>query len=276
MTDPELFQTTFLSLLSQAAGYLPTLLSALVILLVGWLLARGLAALTRRIALRLDIDRLVENSGLSAGLAQAQITRQASELISLLIFWAVFLSALLIALDFMGLEVAVVPLQGLLSYLPRILAAILILIAGSVLAQFLGRATQAATASMGVEFHQQLGQAVRLVVLIATVVIAIQQLGVDLTLFTTALVNLLTIAAAGLVLAFALGGQGIVRNILAGYYAKEMFATGNRLEIDGQAGTLEAIGTINAEISVGDDRLVLPNTSLIEKQVLIQDHPEEL
>ncbi len=274
MTDPELVQTTFFSLLAQALAYLPTLLSALVILLVGWLLARGLSGLTRRIADRLGIDHLVEKSGLSEGLAQAQIKRSASELISLLVFWAVFLSALLIALDFMGFAVAVIPLQGLLSYLPKILAAILILIAGFMLAQFIGRATQAAMASMGIEFHAQIGQAVRIVLLIATVIIAVQQLGVDLTLFSTALINLVTIAAAGLVLAFALGGQSVVRNILAGYYAKDLYSPGDRLTIDGQSGVLEAIGTINAEISIGADRLILPNAQLMENPVVLQDGAE--
>jgi hypothetical protein len=278
MTNPELVQTTFISLLMQALNYLPTLLTALVILLIGWLLARGLAGLTSRIAFRLGIDNLVEKSGLSEGLAQAQITRTASELISLLVFWAVFLSALLIALDFMGLAVAVIPLQGLLGYLPKILAAILILIAGSMIAQFIGRATQAAMASMGIEFNVQIGGAVRIVLLIATVIIAVQQLGVDLTLFSTALINLVTIAAAGMILAFALGGQTVVRNILAGYYAKEMFTTGEQMVIDGQSGTLEAIGTINAEVSIGTDRLILPNTQLIEKQIVLRqsaDNPDD-
>jgi small-conductance mechanosensitive channel len=138
------------------------------------------------------------------------------------------------------------------------------------LAQIIGRGAQAAMASMGVDFHAQIGQAVRIVLLIATVIIAVQQLGIDLSLFSTALINLVTIAAAGMVLAFALGGQTVVRNILAGYYAKELFTPGDRMVIDGQSGVLEAIGTINTEISMGPDRLILPNTQLIEKSVVLQ------
>ncbi len=133
--------------------------------------------LTRKIAVSLGIDRYVEQSGLSAGLTQANIQRSPTDLIGVLVFWLVFLSAALIALDHLGLSAALVPLQSLIAFFPKILAAILMLIVGAMLAQWIGQAAQAAVASMGVEFHQQLGRAVRFIVLTAVGIIALQQLG---------------------------------------------------------------------------------------------------
>ena len=269
MIDPELFRNAMLNLTTQAVSYLPVLLTAVVILFVSWVIARVLAAVTRRMAIHLGVDSYVQQSGLATGLTQAKIERPPTELLAALVFWLVILSGVLLTLDHLGLSDALVPLQSLITFLPRIFAAILILIVGAVLAQWVGQAIQAAVASMGVEFHRQIGRGVRFVLLLAVGIITLQQLGLDLSLFTGTFINLITIGAAGIALAFALGGREIVHNILAGYYAKEVFSTGDRLLLDKTEGTLESIGALNAEISIGEDVLVVPNSQLIDKKVRV-------
>jgi small-conductance mechanosensitive channel len=266
----EPWQSTLSGILDQLVGYLPTLLLALVILVIGWALARLLAALARRLARRLGLDDLVERSGLAQGLAQAKIARPASDLVALLIFWLVFLVSLLLALETLGWTLAVLPVQSLIAYLPRLLAAILILVVGAWLAQALGKVVQAAVASMGVEFHEGVGRAVRGLLLVVTAVLAIQQIGLNLTFLTDALTNLLTIAVAGLALAFGLGGRDVARNVLAGYYARDQFVPGDALVVDGEVGTLEGIGTVSAQIAIGEEILVMPNTCLIEGRIRLQ------
>ena len=262
MIDPQTWQTAFTDLAARVIAYLPTVLLALVILLVGWALARLLAALARRLARRLGLDDAVERGGLAEGLAQAKITRPASDLFALLIFWLVFLATLLLALETLGWTLAILPLQNLISYLPRVLAAILILVVGAWLAQALGKLAQAAVASMGVEFHEGIGRGVRGLLLVVITVLAVEQLGLNLTFLTDALTNLLTIVVAGLALAFGLGGRDVVRNVLAGYYARDQFALGEGLVVDGEVGTLESIGTVNTQIAIGEEILVVPNSSL--------------
>jgi small-conductance mechanosensitive channel len=189
-------------------------------------------------------------------------------------FWLVFLSFLMIALETAGLARAITPLQGLVSFLPLLLAAALVLIVGAVLAQFLGRLTQATAASMGVEYHEKFGQAIRWLLLVVTAIVAVEQLGIDLTLITDTLTNLLTIAAASIALAFALGSKDVVRNVLAGFYARELYALGDTLVIDDEEGTLEGISTLNAEVFRGNEKLVIPNSKLIESRVLVRKPTE--
>jgi hypothetical protein len=121
--------------------------------------------------------------------------------------------------------------------LAYLLAAILILVIGAWLAQVLGKVAQAAVASMGVEFHEGIGQVMQGLLLVDTAVLAVEQLGLNLTFLTDALTNLLTIVAAGLALAFGLGDRDVTRNVLAGYYARDQFAPGDGLVVDGEVGT---------------------------------------
>jgi hypothetical protein len=270
MIDSLYLQDSLSDLWDQVIAWLPTVLVVIVLLILGWVFARLISALTQRLLRRLKVDGIFEHVGLAEGFTKAGITRSASELIGLVIFWLVFLSFILLALEQFGLMAVVLPLQGLISYLPRLLASALVLIVGAFLAQFLGRVSQATAAGMGIEFHQPLGQFVQVLLLVVTVILAVDQLGFNLTLLTETFTNLLTVVVAGLVLAFALGARSVAGNILAGYYAREQFSLGEQIVVDDQEGTLEAIGTLNAEIAAGDDRIFIPNIRMIERQVRVR------
>ena len=101
------------------------------------------------------------------------------------------------------------------------------------------------------------------------IITAIEELGIDLTPLTNSLTNIITIFVAGLALAFGMGARDVVRNILAGYYAREHFSIGDQVQIDGKSSTLDAIGTVSAEITLPDGRIVIPNSNLTDKMVKV-------
>jgi hypothetical protein len=270
MIDSLYLQDSLSDLWDQVIAWLPTVLVVIILIILGWVFARLISALVQRLLRRLRVDGIFERAGLAEGFTRAGITRSASELIGLVIFWLVFLSFILLALEQFGLMAVVLPLQGLISYLPRLLASALVLIVGAFLAQFLGRVSQATASGMGIEFHQPLGQFVQVLLLVVTVILAVDQLGFNLTLLTETFTNILTVVVAGLVLAFALGARSVAGNILAGYYAREQFSLGEHIVVDEQEGTLEAIGTLNVEIAAGEDRVFIPNIRMIERQVRVR------
>lgn len=276
MIDTVYIQDLLSDLWDRVIAWLPTILVVIILLILGWFFARLISTLTKRLLRRLRVDGIFERVGLAEGFTQAGITRPASELIGLVIFWLVFLSFILLALEQFGLMAVVLPLQGLIGYLPRLLATAFVLIVGAFLAQFLGRVSQATAAGMGIEFHQPLGQLVQVLLLVVTVILAVDQLGFNLTLLTETFTNLLTVVVAGLVLAFALGAQGVAGNVLAGYYAREQFSMGEHVVVDDQEGILEAISTLNTEISVGEDRIFIPNARMIESQVRVRGKPNSV
>lgn len=270
MIDIETLRTTITDIVANTLSYFPRLLTAILILLVGWIIARVIATLVKRLAIRIGFDAILARTGISEGLKKAEIRRSGDDLLGLLVFWTIFLNFLLIGLESLGLTAAVEPLRNLIGLLPRLLAALATLVAGILIAQFLGRAAQAAMASMGVEFHEQVGSGVNMLLIVMVVIVVLEQLGIDATIMTTIFTNVLTIAVAGAALAFGLGGRDVARNVLAGYYAREQFHTGDRLVIDGEEFTLEGINTLNAELRRGDEQLVIPNTRLTHEAIRLR------
>lgn len=276
MIDLSIIRNAISNMVANGIAFFPRLITGIVVLGMGWILARIIAAVVRRLAERIGFNKIIERTGVSEGLIKAEIKRPASELVALLIFWTIFLNFLLIGLESMGLDAAVLPLRNLIGYLPRFLAAMSTLVAGILLAQFLGRSTQAAMASMGIEFHQQLGQGVNALLMVMVVIVVLQQLGVDATILINIFTNVVSLVVAGLALAFGLGGRDVSRNVLAGFYAREQFSLGDVLEIDGVEGELTGIGTLNAEIVTPNGRLIIPNVRLTETAVQIKSDPEPL
>ncbi|KAA3665138.1 MAG: hypothetical protein DWQ04_02145 [Chloroflexi bacterium] len=271
MIDFEMIQTAINNMISGAIDYTPRLLTTLLILLLGWVLGRIISTVVKKLADRLHLQSLFERTGVQAGLERAQIKRSGSQLLGMLLFWIVFLNFILLGLENLGLTAAVEPLRNLIAFLPRLLAALATLVAGVLLAQFLGRAAQAAMSGMGVDFHEEVGQGVNILLIIMIVIVVLEQLGINADILTTVFTNILTIVVGGLALAFGLGGRGVAQNALAGYYAREQFGAGDLLIVDGEEGTLEGIGTLNAEIRMGDELLIVPNTKLTETAVRIKD-----
>jgi small-conductance mechanosensitive channel len=249
---------------------LPLATTSLLILLAGWLVGRLLAAISWRLLHRLRFDEAAERSGLVDRLQAADISKLPSRLVGDVIHWIILLWAALIALDLLQLETVAVPLQALITFLPRLLAAGIILVAGLLLAQVISRAARAALVSLDVEVYEVGGRLVQGLVVIAAILVAVEQLGFDIGLLSTTFVGLITVSVGGLVLAFALGAQGIARAILAGYYIRENLRPGDRIQFRTWEGTLEGIGTIYSVFSVGEDRVLVPNQSLTEAEVRVR------
>ena len=124
MIDFEIIQNAISNMIANAIDYAPRLVTALIILLVGWLLAKAISTLVQRLGERLRLEDLLERTGIKAGLEKAQIKRSGTQLVGMLLYWIIFLNFILIALESLGLNAAVEPLRNLIAFLPRLLAAL--------------------------------------------------------------------------------------------------------------------------------------------------------
>lgn len=234
----------------------PRLIAAASLLLFGWLLA---------LLLRLVVSRLVHAAGrmvpgrlLRRGLPQATLERQVSDVIGLVVFWAVFLFFLAAAADTLGLPVLSASLAGLGFYLPRLIGATLIVVFGLVLGNVARDAATAAASAAGAPFAVALGQIVKTTLLVAAVLIAVAELGIDITLLT-ALISVTLLAVLGaFAVAFGLGARTAVSNIIGAHYLRQTFEIGQHVRLGGIEGTISAITATAVMVRVPDGEAVIP------------------
>jgi small-conductance mechanosensitive channel len=154
-----------------------------------------------------------------------------------------------------------------LAYLPNVLAAALILLLGGLVARVVGDAVGALATQTGVSAGPIVGQAVRYILLIFVVILALEQLGVETTLLTTVAMALIAATALALALAFGLGSREVARNIMAGFHATEELTLGQSLIVRGHTGRLVHIGPVKSVIETEAGRVSLPNSALVEEEV---------
>ncbi|MBI4597027.1 MAG: hypothetical protein HY737_01315, partial [Candidatus Omnitrophica bacterium] len=125
------------ALVNQLMVFLPTLLGALLLLLIGWLVAVLIQNIVTRVLKTIALDKLADQIQLSDVLAKGGIKRKFSELIGLIVYWLVMLAVLMVVFNALQLTVAAQLLQSVVTFLPNVIAALFILVVGVIAAVFL-------------------------------------------------------------------------------------------------------------------------------------------
>ena len=123
--------------LSALFSYLPQLIGAIVVLIVGYVIARVLQAVVGRVLQGIGFDRWMERGGIKQFFDRAETNQTPASILGALVFWFVFIIAITMAADALGIPQVSVVLAQLVAYIPSIIAAILILILAALLANFI-------------------------------------------------------------------------------------------------------------------------------------------
>jgi hypothetical protein len=193
--------------------YLPRVLATLSIVIAGWVIAALLRVLTRWTLWWLRFDMLSERLGLGALLKAADLP-PASVLAGSVVFWLVWLGFLLSGVDVLGLTALEGLVAGFGAFIPRLLVALAILAAGFVIGNFVWRATLLAAINAQIPSPRLLSSAVRYLILILAIAMALEQIAVAQTVVLTAFAIAFGAVMLGLALAFGIGGGGVARRFL--------------------------------------------------------------
>ena len=190
-------------------SYIPAIAGAIVILIVGWLIAKLIEAVIVRVLKAVRLDAASDKAGVSNILAQGEIKLTISELIGAVIYWIVILVVIATALGTLNLTVAAELVARLVDYVPNILAAIFIMIAGAFVADFVAAVVRTTAGNAGINKAGMLAKVTKTIIVIFAIVIAIEQLKIASTLIVLAVNIILISIGVGIALAFGLGCKDI-------------------------------------------------------------------
>jgi Conserved TM helix len=206
-------QASFLEL----ARHVLPLLGALVIVFVGYLLAALIERVTMRVLRRVKLNALLERGGVMEAVERTGSHMDPTRVAANLAFWFVMFAVLLVAADALGESLSGV-FTELVGYIPSIIGAIVIIMIGNVLGAFVGGLIAASVGrSAG---GPTLARVARASVIILSVFMALQELGVATQIVTTAFAILFGAVALALALAFGLGNRDLAGEITRGWYER--------------------------------------------------------
>jgi len=188
-------------------GFLPTLLAALVVFIIGWLIAIALGKLANRIIKVIKLDLFLIKIGFKKALAKAKLKLDSGYFFEELVKWFFIIVFLMAAADILGLSQVTEFLKGILFYIPNIVVAVIVLLAAVIVANFLQKLVRASVEAAGLQAAGFLSGLTKWAVLIFGFIAALSHLGIAVTLLNTLVIGLVAMLALAGGLAFGLGGK---------------------------------------------------------------------
>jgi small-conductance mechanosensitive channel len=247
--------------------FLPQLAGAFVLLLLGLLLARLLGRLTTRALIAAGVDELGVRWRVDETLARARLSPSLARLAGSAVRITVSVVVVFAALTLLGLEPLSQSLNEAVLFLPNLLAALALLLAGVVLAGFARERVDRLTYQM--DFPVPLGQFAQLSTLVIFGIMALAQLGVAAGILFTVIAILLAAAAGTFALAFGLGGREVAKALNAGRFVRSAFEIGQTISIGDVSGEIVAIEPEATVIRTAEGSVRVPNHMLIESVVTV-------
>ena len=210
-----------------------------------------LARLLRAWSVRLigSLGWLSRGQAIQNALKRIGIDRPASEVIGNIVFWVVLLLFFTAATETLGLPVLANWLGGVSYYLPRVLVAVLIV---------------AAAGAGGFSYGSLLGGTAQVAILLIAVMTGVDQMGIESRFLALTITIVVGAVIGGAALAFGLGSQTTVSNIIASHYLRQIFMVGHIVKINGVNGKIVDFTPTSVILESPDGRVVVPAKAFSE------------
>jgi small-conductance mechanosensitive channel len=249
----------------QILEHLPALLGAVVLLLVGWGVARLLRYATEKLTEK-TVVRLAHTRPMDTRVQQPSSYTAAPTIASRIVFWVVLLFFVMAASEVLELEVISSLLSGVTAYLPRLFAGLLILFIGLWLAEVTRAVIRRTSRNMGAEQGEVLGRVGQILVLLIVFSIAAGQIGIDNTLLVALVAIIFAVLLGALALAFSFGAKTTIANLLAAQSIAQVYSPGDIIRIDAIEGKILRITRTSLILETADGQMLIPAKRFSEQE----------
>jgi hypothetical protein len=256
---------SFENLVNSVITAAPKVLVGILLIVVGLAVAKLVEVVLRLILVRVRFDKLVEKAGVDKALQRIGLRQQLNLFLPRLVYFLVIFLLARTATDALGLAAISNAIGAFFDYLPNIVAALLLLILGSTVGQFAGQTVTQSAESSGIDFAPALGKLVSGLILFVVAMMAIGQLKIDTEMVRIVTSFILGGAAIAFGLAFGLGTRDVVRNMVAGFYARKFLEVGKNLEVAGQSGVLRAITATHTIMESDGHDISVSNATFLDQ-----------
>jgi len=212
-----LAETSYQALINLWNGFvmfIPTLLGGIILFLVGLVIGNGLGQGIEKIIDLIKLDKALEKAGLKNLFDRADLKLNTGYFFGQIVKWLIILSFLIAACNVWGLTAVGEFIQNIVSYIPKVIVALLILIVSIILGEYISRFIRASLATAGLQFKNFISSVSRWIVIIFGILTALQQVNIASYLSNTIITGIVAFLAIAGGLAFGLGGKEYAQDLL--------------------------------------------------------------
>lgn len=250
-------------------GVIPNVLGAIIVFLIGWMLAKIIASVIKRILSRIGVDKLAAQLNEIDLVQENNIRIVPSTLVSKVIYYILLLIFSIVAAEILQVEPVSQLVLDILNYIPLMISAALVLFIGIMVAESLKSIVLTTTQSLGIPSAKMIGSFVFYFVLLMSLMTALAQLGIDTDFIATNLSMIIAGAVGAFALGYGLASKDTMSNYLASFYSKDRFLVGDVISVNGTKGEIIFIDNNALTLQTENSQVIIPLSMLTKGEVAI-------
>lgn len=195
-------------------GFIPNLIGAVIIFVVGWFISAGVGKLVEKILVKLKFNKIFEKSSWRQALEKAELKVDAAKFIGAIVKWVLVIVFLLAAIEILGLYQFAGFLQGVLAYLPNVIIAALIFVVTVILVDIVEKIVRASVEKAKIGYGNLVSLIVKWSIWVFAILAILSQLNIAQSFMKDLFRGIVGVIVITCGLAFGLGGREIAAGIL--------------------------------------------------------------
>lgn len=218
MNLQQAFAAATVNILNQVVLFLPRLVAALVVFLIGLVIASWGKRLTVKLLKTIRLSQLIRGSGMATFLEKAEVSTKIEEVLGGVVRWVLILVFLMTTVNVLGLTAVSEMLNVILGFIPKLVSAALILGIGVLVAGLLESVVKGALGSLDLKAARLVGKLTSYVTVVFAALAAMAELGIAAQFVNALVFGTVGMMALGLGLALGLGSKDLVADLLKEWY----------------------------------------------------------
>jgi hypothetical protein len=250
------------------ADFLPKLIIALVLLIIGSIAAKIVRAVLTSAFKKIKLDDLLNKIGIGQIFGKMGLSSGPAEFLPKLLYFVILLFVVKVAAEAAGITDISELIVSILAFSPRVLTAIIIMLTGFIVSEVVSKAVERALDNVGLDYSKTLAKIIFGFIFILFLTVALPQLEIQTELLNATVKILLIGLATALALSLGLGLRGLAGDIVAGVYVRDLYKVGTEIEMDGETTKVAGVGPITTKLQRQDGGfIILPNHRLVSDDI---------
>lgn len=208
----------FLQTLSEFSIYLPKIIAALAVFIVGSAIANALKGLVTKGLDTLKLSKALTNTPIEHFIKNAEVSKRIEQIVGSVVYWLIMLVIIQTSIAILGLTSLSHILERILSFIPNIISAVLIIFFGVILSGLVESLVKGSIKSIDPKTGRALGKISSYLVMTVAILISISEIGIASEFILILFIGFVGAVSLGLGLALGLGGKDLVKKLLDSYY----------------------------------------------------------
>jgi hypothetical protein len=267
----DLIRNALMDMITKFAKNVPNVFMALIIFIIGYIIAKIVAKIVGKALSKVGANKIGEKLNEIDIIEKANMDIKISDIASKFLYYFILLFFTVASTSVLGIPEISNLVTDIFTFIPNLLVAIILLILGTLLADMIRKVIHTGLSSLGIASAGLISSMLFYFLFINIVIVALGQAKID----TSFLSQNISIIIGGVVLAFAIGyglaSKDVMANVVASFYSKDQFQTGQKITIDGETGIVSEVNKNSLIIKTESGKVMFPLSHATNTKVEYHD-----